>query len=350
MLGRRAQSNARQAAGDGEDDFVDLRVVEKLQDDVERVSLIFRTVCVGADRDTDAERLGFAHQPGVGFEILLFRLDRVFAIEKSSADFDRQTARVAEREQAVLVLIEPLLNRPAARVRGRVEVPDDVRRELLQVVEQLGHVEFPQFVGPDHVVQMLELRVVERPGPVRALLGMVDRDEVHRADQTVGPHRFDDILCVRPGARIVIDLGPDREAHAAAQRLGNGGGVPAVDARGFGGSEDVAGVGELERSPQGVDGAGILEREIVDVVGHHQEARRVTPARVKKPQEKHPRRIRDRTFLGKGPVLPFRVAVNVGDGRNARIAQERPPMCVAQECIEDRHVAKVGASGGRYPL
>ena len=145
---------------------------------------------------------------------------------------------------------------------------------------------------------------------------------MNRADDAVGSHRLDDILRVGARARIVIDLGPDREAHAAPQAFRNDRRVRDVDAGGFGGSEKVAGLGELERSPHGVDGARIFERQIVDVIGDHQKPRRLAAARVVEPKEEHARRIRDRTLLGVGPVFALRVAVNVGNRRDPRIAQE----------------------------
>ena len=40
-----------------------------------------------------------------------------------------------------------------------------------------------------------------------------------------------------------------------------------------------------------------------------------------KPQEQHPRRVRDRTLLGERPVFALGVAVNVGDGGDAWVAQ-----------------------------
>ena len=100
-------------------------------------------------------------------------------------------------------------------------MPDDVRRQLLDVVEELGGVELPQFLGADELVESRELVVVEGPRPVGAFLRMVDRDEVDGADDAVGPHRVDDVLRVGPRARIVVDLGADREAHAAPQTLGD---------------------------------------------------------------------------------------------------------------------------------
>ena len=89
----------------------------------------------------------------------------------------------------------------------------------------------------------------------------------------------------------------------------------------FGGTVEVAGLRQLQRAPHGVDRARILEREIVGVVGHHQEAGRRTAASVKEPKEKHPGGIRDGTLLGKRSVLALGMAVDVGDGRDTWVAQ-----------------------------
>ena len=167
---------------------------------------------------------------------------RVVAIEKARVDLDRQAATVGDVEHPILVLFELLLGRPAAE-RGRdVEVADDVRRQLLEVVEQLGDVEFPQLVGADDLVELGELLVVERPEPIGALFRMVNRNEMHRADDPVGAHRVDDVLRVGPGARIVVDLGADRESHAAPQSFGNDRRVRDVHAGRLGGTEQVAGL------------------------------------------------------------------------------------------------------------
>ena len=94
------------------------------------------------------------------------------------------------------------------------------------------------------------------------------------ADDAVGTHRVDDVLRVGPRARIVVDLGADREAHAAPQPFGDDRRVRDVDAGGFGRAVQIAGMREFERAAYGVHGAGVFERQVVDVVGHHQEARR----------------------------------------------------------------------------
>ncbi len=85
---------------------------------------------------------------------------------------------------------------------------------------------------------------------------MVDREEVDRADHAVGTHRIDDVLRVGPAARVVVDLGADREAHAAAQPFGDDGRVRHVDAGRLGRAVEVAGRGEFERAPHGVTAAG----------------------------------------------------------------------------------------------
>ena len=108
---------------------------------------------------------------------------------------------------------------------------------------------------------------------------MVDRQEVDRADQAVGPHRVDDVLRVGSGARVVVDLGADREAHAPAQALGDDGRVAELDAGGFGRAVEVARLGELERAADEIDGGRILERQVVDVIGDHHEARLSRAAR-----------------------------------------------------------------------
>ncbi len=112
---------------------------------------------------------------------------------------------------------------------------------------------------------------------------------MHGADHPVGPHRVDDVLRVRAGARIVVDLGADGEAHAAAQPLRNDRRMRNVDARGFCGAVQVAGFGEFERAPHRVHRARILERQIIDVIADHHEARRSAPARMVEPEEQHAR-------------------------------------------------------------
>ena len=95
-----------------------------------------------------------------------------------------------------------------------------------------------------------------------------------------------------------------------------------VDAGGLGGAVEIAGLRELERAADRCDRAGILEREVVDVIGDHQEARRAAPAGMVEPQKEHPRRICDRPLLGERPVLALGVAVNVGDGGDPRIGHQ----------------------------
>jgi hypothetical protein len=62
-----------------------------------------------------------------------------------------------------------------------------------------------------------------------------------------------------------------------------------VDAGGLGRAVKIACVRELERAPYSMHGAGVFERQIVDVVGHHDKARRITPAGMVEPQKQHPR-------------------------------------------------------------
>ena len=94
-----------------------------------------------------------------------------------------------------------------------------------------------------------------------------------------------------------------------------------VDAGGFGGTVQIAGVRELKSATDRVDRAGIFERQIVDVIAHHHKTRRTAAACVIEPQEQHPRGIRNRPLLRKRPVLALGVAVNVGDDGNASVAQ-----------------------------
>ena len=136
----------------------------------------------------------------------------------------------------------------------------------------------------------------------------------------VGAHRVDDVLRVGPRARIVVDLGADRIAHPAPQALADDRGVRHVDAGGLGGAVEVARLGELERAADEIDGGRVLEGEVVHVVGDHQEARVPAPARMVEPQEQHPRRERQRPFLGVRFVLALGVAVRVGDREEARVA------------------------------
>jgi hypothetical protein len=58
------------------------------------------------------------------------------------------------------------------------------------------------------------------------------------------------------------------------------------------------------------------------VIGDHQKPRRTAAARMEKPKEKHTRGIRDGTFFSKRSVFALGVAVNVGDGRDAWVAQK----------------------------
>ncbi len=84
--------------------------------------------------------------------------------------------------------------------------------------------------------------------------------------------------------------------------------------------EQIARLRQLQRPAHGIDGARVFKGQVVGVVGDHQEARRRAPAGVVEPKKKHARRIRDRPLLGVGPVFAFRVAVNVGNGSDPRIA------------------------------
>ena len=94
-----------------------------------------------------------------------------------------------------------------------------------------------------------------------------------------------------------------------------------VDARRFGGAVEIAGLGEFQRAAHRVDGSGILERQVVDVVGHHQEARQTAPARVVKPQKQHTRGVRYGALLRVEFVFALGVPVDVGDGGDAWVAQ-----------------------------
>ena len=145
--------------------------------------------------------------------------------------------------------------------------------QFLEVVDQLGHVEFPKLVSADHFVELAELLIIEGPEPIGAFLGMLDRDEVHRPDDSIRAHRVDDVLRIGTRAGIVIHFGTDRKAHTAAQPLGHDGRVGQVDARRLGGAEQVAGLSQFQGAANGIDRARVLERQIVCVVGDHQEAR-----------------------------------------------------------------------------
>ena len=140
-----------------------------------------------------------------------------------------------------------------------------------------------------------------------------DRDEVHRANDGVRPHRVDDVLRVGSRARVVVDLGSDRVAHPAAQPFAHDGRVADVDVRRLGCAVEIAGLGKLERPAHQIDRRRILEGQVVHVVGDHEEARITAPRGMVEPQEQHPRRQRERALLSVRLVLAFGVAVRIGD-------------------------------------
>ena len=205
------------------------------------------------------------------------------AVEVARVDLDRDAAREARLDQLIFVGRKNFVAGPVPELRGNVEVADDLARQLVDRVEQRRHVQFPGFLDPDDVEDVLELGVVERPLPARPVVGVIDRQKVHGANHSVGLHRVDDILRVRPAARVVVDLGADRVVHPLAQPLGNDRGVAQLDTGRLGGAVEVAGRGEFERAPHQVDGCRIFERQVVHVVGDHHEARRAAPAGVKEP-------------------------------------------------------------------
>jgi len=89
-----------------------------------------------------------------------------------------------------------------------------------------------------------------------------------------------------------------------------------VHACGFGRAVQIAGVSQFEGAPDGVYGAGVFKRQVVDVIGHHQESRMLAAAGMKKPQKS----IRAEYAIGRssakdGARLGMRV--NVGNGRRA---------------------------------
>lgn len=321
MLARRSQDDAREAAGYRKDDFVDLERVEQRQNDLEAVALVLRTMRRGTDRDADSPGVRFAHQTRDRVDVFLLLILRVVSIQEPRVDFDGHSARVCGFEHLVFVVFEMLGRGPVSERRGQVEVADHVARQLFYVVQQLGDVELPGFFGSDVLEEVRELGVVDLPRPIRAFFRVIDRNEVHRADNAVRAHRFDDVLRVRPRARVVVHLGADRKTHAATQGIGDDGSVCDVDACGFGGAVEIAGVREFKSATDRVNRAGIFERQIVDVIAHHHETRRTAPACMIEPQEQHPRGIRNRPLLRKRPVLALGVAVNVGDDGNASVAQ-----------------------------
>ncbi len=267
------ERDAEQPAGDREDELVDLQLVEDRQYRLEAAGLIARRVRVRADGDTDAAVSRLAQEPLVGVEVALLLLVRVVAIEKARVELDRHPALAGGREHPIFVLLELRRIGPRADDGRDVEVADDVAGEPFDRVDQRAHVELPQLIGADRLEVFLELGVVERPGPVLAVDRMRDRDEVHRPDHRVGTHRVDDVLRVGTRARIVVDLGPDRVAHPAPQPFADDGGMANLDARRLGGPVQVAGLRELERAPHEIDRRRILEREVVHVVGDHEETR-----------------------------------------------------------------------------
>ncbi len=274
---------------------------------------------VGTDRDADAACPRLAYQPGVGVEIFFLAIVGCVAVQEPRVDLDGEAAAVGNVEHAILILVELLLSGPSAE-RGRgVEVPDDVGRKSLEVVDELRNVQFPELLRAHDLVERRELLVVEGPQPIRTLLRMLDRDEVHRPDDAVGPHRVDNVLCVRPRTRIVVHLRPDREAHTAPQPLRNEAGVSDVNAGRLGGAEQIAGLGQLQSAAHRVDGSRILEGQIVRVIGDHQETRRSPAACMIEPEEQHPRGVCDGTLLGIGAMLTLGMTVNVRNGRYPRI-------------------------------
>ena len=143
MLLRSAQRYACEATGHREDEFVDTSIVEHPQDEIELIALIFRTVRVGADSNAHAKRLGLACQPRVGIHKALLDLIRRIAVQEARVYFDRKLARVADRQQAVFVFLEPFGCWPSAQSSRRVEVARDVRGKLLEIVQKFGDVQLP---------------------------------------------------------------------------------------------------------------------------------------------------------------------------------------------------------------
>ena len=194
------------------------------------------------------------------------------AVEEARVDLDGNASLMADIEQAILVVLERLLGRPSPERRRNVEVPGDVRRQFLEIVEQLGGVEFPERLGANRFVKVDELLTVKGPRPVGPFFRMLDRNEMHRADNSVGAQCVNDILCVGARARIVIHLSADRKSHAPAQPLRDDRGVRRVDAGRFGRTDQVARLCQLERPANRGDRSGILECQIVGVVRDHQKA------------------------------------------------------------------------------
>ncbi len=286
------------------------------------VALILRTVSIGPDRNADAARFRFLEksQAGVAIAALVVLVVGEMAIEKARIQFDRHPASGAGIDQLVFILIEFGVFGPIAEFRRDVKMPDDVPGKFLDRFEQRRHVELPDFLGSDVSIELLELGVVERPLITGAQLGMLDRQEVHRANHRVRAHRVDDVLRVGTAARVVVDLSADRVAHATTQPFGDDGGVTDLDAGRLGGAVEIAGVREFEGTAHEIDGGRIFEGEVVHVVGDHHEARGTTHASVIKPEEKHPRGVWDRALLGVRLVLAFGVTVDVGNRVDAGIA------------------------------
>ncbi len=277
------QRDPREPPGDREHELVDLGLVEQREHLLERSALVFRAMRVGADRDADPLLAGFAHQAQVGGLVALALFFRVVAIEEARVDLDGHAARRGRVEHLILVALEGRFLGPVAEDRRDVEVADDVPGQPFDRVEQGRHVEFPRALDADVIEERDELRIVERPVVVRALGRMFDRDEVDRADQAVGTHRVDDVLRVGAAARVVVDLGADRVAHAAAQPLGDHRRVPDLDPGRLGRAVEVAGRGQLQRAAHQIDRRRVLEGQVVHVVADHEETRAAAPAGVEEP-------------------------------------------------------------------
>ena len=287
---------------------------------------------VRADGDADAARFRLPQQAAVRVEIAPLLFIGMVAIEKARVELDRQALAFGDIEHLVFVAFERRVVGPVAEDRRDVEVADDVAGQPLEGVEQHAHVELPGLFGADLVVEPGKFGIIERPIPVGAVDGVLDRDEMDRADEAVGPHRIDDVLGVGPCARIVVDLGADREAHAAAQAFRDDLGVHDVDVGGLGGAVQIAGLGQFEGAPDEVDRGRIFERQRIHVVGDHQKTRISAPAGVEKPQEQHARRQGQGTFLGVGLVFALGVAVDIRDGVHARVALGMHETCVLSLC------------------
>ncbi len=213
----------------------------------------------------------------------------MIAIEEARVELDRHAFGFGRSDDLIFILLERCTVGPMSENRRNEEVPDDLSGLLFDRFEQRFHIKLPRALGTDVIVERDELRVVEVPIVVGTRRRMLDREKVHRADHRVGAHRVNDVLCVRAAARIVVELGADREVHPAAQTVGDDGRVRDLDAGGLGCPIEVAGLSELERAADEIDGGGVFEGQVIHVVGDHHESREPAPAGMIEPKEEHPR-------------------------------------------------------------